>query len=49
MSAFEVMNGATNQLEKATCMPHTWRRGSTWKVVNNSLNLQGQILQPFGK
>lgn len=49
VNAFEMMNGASNQLEKATCMPHTGRRGSTWEVANNSLNLQGQILRPFGK
>lgn len=49
VTAFEVMNGASNQLEKATCMPYAGRRGSTWEVVNNSLNWQGQILQPFGK
>lgn len=49
VTAFEVMNGASNQLEEATCMPYAGRRGSTWEVVNNSLNWLGQILQSFGK
>lgn len=49
VTVFEVMNGASNQLEKATCTPYTERRGSTWAVVNNALNWQAQHLQPFGK
>jgi len=38
VTAFEVMNSASNQLEEATCMPCAGRRGSTWGVVNNSLD-----------
>lgn len=38
VTAFEVMNGASNQLEQATCMPCTARWGSTQGVVNNSLD-----------
>lgn len=38
VTAFEVMNGASNQLEKATCMPYAGRGGSTRGVVNGSLD-----------
>lgn len=38
VTAFEVMNGASNQLEQATCMPCTARWGSTQGAVNNSLD-----------
>lgn len=40
VTAFEVMNGASNQLKQATCTPCSGSRGSTQKGVNNSLDRQ---------
>lgn len=39
-TAFEVMNGPSNQLKQTTCKPCTGTWGSIQKGVNNSLDWQ---------